>query len=162
MEDRTIRGADALAEGLSRAGADTVFALSGNHVMPVFDALLDHPGIALVHTRHEAAAVHMADAHARLAPWRPIHGSGQSPPPTGRLAGRPGIALVTGGQGHANAVAALPTAMAGEVPLVPPALKTRLEAGRLKPPSNQSKLSSLRLFCVISTNFDSISTWTGP
>jgi acetolactate synthase-1/2/3 large subunit len=36
----------------------------------------------------------------------------------GRLRGEAGIALVTGGQGHANAVAGLSTALAGEVPLV--------------------------------------------
>jgi acetolactate synthase-1/2/3 large subunit len=95
---KPIRGADALVEGLGRAGVGTVFSLSGNHIMPVFDALLGR-GIELVHTRQEAAAVHMADAYARLT-------------------GEAGIALVTGGQGHTNAVAALSTAMAGEVPLV--------------------------------------------
>lgn len=95
---QTIRGADVLAGALARAGIGTVFTLSGNHIMPVFDALHGLP-IDLIHTRHEAAAVHMADAHARLTDGV-------------------GIALVTGGQGHTNAVAALTTAMAGEVPLV--------------------------------------------
>ncbi len=93
-----IRGAEVLAQGLRRAGTRTLFSLSGNHIMPVYDALLG-TGIGLVHTRHEAAAVHMADA------W-------------GRLTGEAGIALVTGGQGHTNAVAGLSTALAGEVPLV--------------------------------------------
>jgi acetolactate synthase-1/2/3 large subunit len=92
------RGADALVEALSTAGCRTVFTLSGNHIMSVFDAALDG-GIRLVHTRHEAAAVHMADAFARLS-------------------GGPGVALVTAGQGHANAVAALATAQAGETPLL--------------------------------------------
>ena len=94
----TIRGADALVEALAQAGIRTVFTLSGNHIMPVFDAVLGR-GIELIHTRHEAAAVHMADAFARLT-------------------GEAGIALVTGGQGHTNAVAGLSTALAGEVPLV--------------------------------------------
>ena len=84
------RGADALAAALGRAGVKRVFTLSGNHVMPVFDAALD-AGLELIHTRHEAACVHMADAWARIT-------------------GEPGIALVTGGPGHANAVAALYTA----------------------------------------------------
>jgi acetolactate synthase-1/2/3 large subunit len=35
-----------------------------------------------------------------------------------RLSGRIGVAMVTGGQGHANAAAALPTALAGEVPVL--------------------------------------------
>jgi acetolactate synthase-1/2/3 large subunit len=93
-----VRGADLLARALARAGTRHVFALSGNHVMPVFDAALD-AGLAIVHVRHEAAAVHMADA------W-------------GRLTGEPGVALVTGGPGHANAICALYTALASESPMV--------------------------------------------
>src|SRR5438270_13294548 len=84
------RGADALVRAMANAGVRRIFTLSGNHIMPVFDAALDS-GITLIHTRHEAATVHMADAWARIT-------------------GEPGIALVTGGPGHANAVAALYTA----------------------------------------------------
>ena len=58
------RGADALVETFKLAGVKTIFTLSGNHIMPIFDALIDS-GIRLIHTRHEAAAVHMADASAR-------------------------------------------------------------------------------------------------
>ena len=88
------RGADALVARLHAAGVRRVFALSGNHVMPIFDAAID-AGIEIIHTRHEGAAVHMADAHARL---------------TGEI----GVALVTGGPGHANAVGALYTAAMAE------------------------------------------------
>jgi acetolactate synthase I/II/III large subunit len=87
-----------LARTLAAAGARHLFALSGNHVMPVFDAALD-ARLPLVHVRHEAAAAHMADA------W-------------GRLTGQPGVALVTGGPGHANAVSALYTALAAESPML--------------------------------------------
>jgi acetolactate synthase I/II/III large subunit len=93
-----LRGADILARSLAAAGVKHVFTLSGNHVMPVFDAALD-ANLQLLHVRHEAAAVHMADA------W-------------GRLTGQPGIALVTGGPGHANAVSALYTALCSESPLI--------------------------------------------
>jgi acetolactate synthase-1/2/3 large subunit len=93
-----MRGADIVARTLDRAGLRQVFTLSGNHIMPVFDAAIG-TGLRLIHVRHEAAAVHMADA------W-------------GRLSGRPGIALVTGGPGHTNAVAALATAQAAESPLI--------------------------------------------
>ena len=92
---QNIRGADLLVRALQAAGVTRIFTLSGNHIMEVFDALVGS-GIEIVHTRHEAAAVHMADAYARLS-------------------GRVGVAMVTGGQGHANAAAALPTALAGEV-----------------------------------------------
>ena len=92
------RGADALVQTLVKARVDRIFTLSGNHVMPVFDAAIGS-GIDLVHVRHEAAAVHMADAYARL----------------GHV---PGVALVTGGPGHANAVGALYTARMAESPMV--------------------------------------------
>jgi acetolactate synthase I/II/III large subunit len=92
------RGADALIAALEQAGTRTIFALSGNHIMSVFDAALDR-AVELIHVRHEAAAVHMADAWARLS-------------------GEVGVALVTAGQGHANAAAALCTAQGGETPLL--------------------------------------------
>ena len=98
MTARRHRGADALVEAIAATGARHVFTLSGNHVMPVFDAALD-ARLELVHVRHEAAAVHMADAHARLT-------------------GKPAVALVTGGPGHANAVSALYTAAMAESPVV--------------------------------------------
>lgn len=93
-----MRGADLVARSLALAGTRYVFALSGNHVMPVFDAALDAK-LPLLHVRHEAAAVHMADAWARIT-------------------GETGVALVTGGPGHANAVSALYTALAAESPVV--------------------------------------------
>ncbi|KJK20069.1 acetolactate synthase [Burkholderiaceae bacterium 16] len=95
---KSHRGADALAGTLAKAGARRIFTLSGNHIMPVFDACLDAE-IALIHTRHEAATVHMADAWSRIT-------------------GEVGVAMVTGGPGHANAVSALYTAQMSESPLV--------------------------------------------
>src|SRR5258706_5601781 len=92
------RGADALVRSLLGAGVRRVFTVSGNHIMPIFDASIG-TGLELIHVRHEAAAVHMADA------W-------------GRLTGEVGIALVTGGPGHANAVSALYTALMAESPVV--------------------------------------------
>src|SRR5579885_644506 len=92
-----LRGADIVVKTLERAGHTTVFTLSGNHIMSLFDAALGSK-LELPHVRHEAAAVHMADAY-------------------GRLTGKAGIALVTGGPGHANAVGALFTALAQESPM---------------------------------------------
>jgi acetolactate synthase-1/2/3 large subunit len=95
---QALRGADIVARSLARLGARSVFTLSGNHIMSIFDAAIEAK-LDLVHVRHEAAAVHMADA------W-------------GRLTGEAGIALVTGGPGHANAVGALYTALGAESPMV--------------------------------------------
>lgn len=98
MENDPIRGADILVQTLRRFGVDTIFSLSGNHIMPVYDALVG-TAISLIHVRHEAACVHMADAYSRLT-------------------GKVGIALVTGGQGHTNASAALSTSLASEAPMI--------------------------------------------
>ena len=98
MSSTTIRGADIVMRTLERAGHTTIFTLSGNHIMSLFDAAID-TRLGWSTSRHEAAAVHMADA------W-------------GRLTGEPGIAMVTGGPGHANAAAALMTAQGQESPLV--------------------------------------------
>ena len=91
-------GANAVARALAEAGVQWVFSLSGNQILDLYDALLD-TGIKLIHTRHEAAAGHMADA------W-------------GRLTGQPGVFLVTAGPGHANGAVAAGVAGAAESPLL--------------------------------------------
>ena len=93
-----LRGADILARALARAGVKHLFSLSGNQIMPVDDATHE-AGQSIHHVRHEGAAVHMADAWARMT-------------------GEVGIALLTGGPGHANGVGALYTALASESPMV--------------------------------------------
>jgi len=93
-----LRGADIVVKTLEKAGLTDIFTLSGNHIMSLFDAAID-ANLKLLHVRHEAATVHMADSY-------------------GRLTGRPGIAWVTGGPGHANAVGALFTALGQETPMV--------------------------------------------
>ena len=93
-----MRGADLLVQTLAAAGVTRIFSLSGNQIIPVYDACLD-AGIKITHVRHEAAAVFMADAWAQL---------------TGKL----GVALVTAAPGFANAVGALYTAMGSESPVL--------------------------------------------
>ena len=93
-----MRGADVLLQGLVDHGTDTIFALSGNQIMPVFDAILDHD-IRLIHTRHEAPAVFMAEAYAQI---------------TGKL----GVALVTAGGGLGNTAGALIAAQASDTPVL--------------------------------------------
>lgn len=93
-----LRGADILARALARAGVKHLFSLSGNQIMPVYDATHE-AGQVIHHVRHEGAAVHMADAWARMT-------------------GEVGVALLTGGPGHANGIGALYTALASESPMV--------------------------------------------
>ena len=91
-------GAECVVGTLIGEGVQRLFTLSGNQIMSIYDATIGRD-IELIHVRHEAAAVHMADG------W-------------GRLTGDPGIALVTAGPGHVNALSALYVARMAESPLL--------------------------------------------
>lgn len=93
-----MRGADLVAKSLAAAGVRTIFTLSGNQIMPIFDACID-VDIRLIHTRHEAAAVYMADAWAQIT-------------------GEVGIAMITAAPGFANGLSPLFSARAAESPIV--------------------------------------------
>ncbi|HKL44743.1 MAG TPA: thiamine pyrophosphate-binding protein [Roseovarius sp.] len=92
------RGADAVMRALAAQGVRDIFALSGNQIMPLFDASID-AGIRLYHTRHEAAAVYMAEGYAQIT-------------------GGVGVALVTAGAGLGNAIGPLLTARASDTPVL--------------------------------------------
>ena len=79
-----MRGADQLIAAIDDAGIDTIFSLSGNQIMPLYDAAIDRD-VSIIHTRHEAGAVYMADGFARAS-------------------GKVGVALVTAGPGLTNAL----------------------------------------------------------
>ena len=91
-------GAKLLVETLEAAGVRYLFSLSGNQILSIYDAAIER-GVRIIHTRHEAAAVHMADG------W-------------GRLTEEPGVAIVTAGPGHCNALSALFVASMAESPLL--------------------------------------------
>lgn len=93
-----MRGADLLVKTLAAAGVSRIFSLSGNQIMPIYDACFD-AGIQIVHTRHEAAAVFMAEAYAQLS-------------------GTIGVAMVTAGAGAANALGPLFTCSQSETPVL--------------------------------------------
>ncbi len=92
------RGADVVMRALAAQGVRDIFALSGNQIMPLFDASLD-AGLRLYHTRHEAAAVYMAEGYAQIT-------------------GGVGVALVTAGAGLGNAIGPLLTARASDTPVL--------------------------------------------
>jgi thiamine pyrophosphate-dependent acetolactate synthase large subunit-like protein len=93
-----VNGATLLARALRLAGIGPVFTLSGHQILPVYDAGLDER-LRFVDTRHEGAAVHMADG------W-------------GRLTGQTGVALVTAAPGHTNALTGVATAFNSESPVL--------------------------------------------
>jgi len=94
----TITGAHLLVRALRRHGVDRIFGLCGDHVNALFNACLDE-GVAIVDTRHESGATHMADGWARVT-------------------GRPGVAVVTGGPGHTNSLTGIATAWMAASPMV--------------------------------------------
>ncbi len=93
-----MRGADLVVSSLSRAGVRVIFSLSGNQIMPIYDACID-AGIRIVHTRHEGAAVYMAEAYAQIT-------------------GEVGVAIVTAGPGFTSSLGPLYAARAAESPVV--------------------------------------------
>ncbi|HEY5685632.1 MAG TPA: thiamine pyrophosphate-binding protein [Acidimicrobiia bacterium] len=81
-------GAHVLVEALLAEGVDLVFGIPGVGTLPVYDAMLDHPDLRHVETRHEQGAIFMADGYARAT-------------------GRVGVAFTSGGPGALNTVTAM-------------------------------------------------------
>ncbi len=95
-----LSGAQAIVEGLVRAGVDTVFALPGQQLDELFNAFFHaRDKIRLIHPRHEQATAYMANGYA-LA--------------TGKL----GVACVVPGPGLLNASAAIATGFAQNAPVL--------------------------------------------
>jgi len=92
-------GGKLAAKALRAAGVDCVFTLSGGHVMGIYDGCLDE-GIRVVDVRHEQAAVHAADAWARLHP------------------GTVGVAIVTAGPGVTDGVTGVANAWRANSPIL--------------------------------------------
>jgi acetolactate synthase-1/2/3 large subunit len=90
--------AGVIARCLKARGVDTVFALCGGHIMPIW-MRLDAEGIRIVDVRDERAAVYMAHAH-------------------GHMAGGLGVALVTAGPGVTNAMTGIANAHVARAPVL--------------------------------------------
>lgn len=93
-----LTGAHLVLRCLKLEGVRKIFTIVGDTILPICDAAIDE-GLEFVDTRHEAAALHMADGWARVT-------------------GQPAVALVTGGPGFANAISALPNIYSNESPVI--------------------------------------------
>ncbi len=94
-----VHGGHVVAEYLKKVeGIDTIFALSGGHIAPIFDGCLDL-GVRIIDVRHEQAAVMMAHS------WSIFKG-------------RPGVCLVTAGPGFTNSLTGVVNAYMENVPVV--------------------------------------------
>ena len=92
-------GADILWKSLVEEGVQVVFGYPGGAIMPVYDAMLNHPSIHHVLVRHEQGASHMADGYARTS-------------------GGVGVCMATSGPGATNLVTGIATAMMDSIPIV--------------------------------------------
>lgn len=93
-----MNGAQIVVGQLKKAGVTTIFSLSGNQIMPIYDACIDAE-IRIIHVRHEAAAVFMADA------WTQV---------TGQI----GVALLTAAPGYLNGIGPVYSALKAESPVL--------------------------------------------
>ena len=91
-------GGTVVGEALAAAGVSHLFFLPGGHLAPVVEGCAS-AGIRLVGTRHESAAVFMAEAWARCT-------------------GEVGVAGVTAGPGFTNAVTGIANSQSTGIPTV--------------------------------------------
>lgn len=90
---------EAVAQTLVDHDVEIVFGLMGDGNLKLIPHLMDAHGIRFLSSRHESAAIAMADGYARVT-------------------GRPGIATVTQGPGLTNALTPLISARKAATPLV--------------------------------------------
>jgi acetolactate synthase-1/2/3 large subunit len=92
-----ITGGQLICKALKLQGVGNIFGLAGDHILPTLDVMADQD-FRIIDTRHEQAAVHMADAWSRI---------------TETL----GICMYTT-PGFANAIPGLANAMHSEAPIL--------------------------------------------
>ncbi|MCP3999087.1 MAG: hypothetical protein GY722_29090 [bacterium] len=93
-----IHGGQLLARALKAEGVDTIFALTGGHIVPILDGCVLE-GIKIIDVRHEQSAAHAAEAYTRL---------------TGKL----GVVAVTAGPGVTNTMTGVMNAHYSGTPML--------------------------------------------
>jgi len=93
-----VTGGQLVAEALAEREVQYIFTLSGGHITPIYQYLENTP-VTLFDTRHEQAAVFMAEA------W-------------GKMTRSPGIAMVTAGPGFTNSLTGIASAYFSNTPLI--------------------------------------------
>ena len=96
---KKLSGAEMVVQSLRDEGVEYLFGYPGGAVLDIYDAIHTLGGIEHILVRHEQAAVHMADGHARST-------------------GKVGCVLVTSGPGATNAITGILTAYTDSVPMV--------------------------------------------
>jgi acetolactate synthase-1/2/3 large subunit len=92
-----VTGSHLICAALKLEGVKNIFGLAGDHILPLLDVMADQD-FRIIDTRHEQAAVHMADAWSRITE-------------------QPGVCMYTT-PGFANAIPGLTNAMHTEGPVI--------------------------------------------
>ncbi len=93
-----VIGGKLVAETLIERGVEYIFSLSGGHITPIYQ-YLEGSAVTIFDTRHEQAAVFMAEAWARMTR-------------------KPAVAMVTAGPGFTNALSGIANARLSNAPLI--------------------------------------------
>lgn len=94
-----MTGSQMVTEAIAKENVNVVYGYPGGAIMNVYDEIYKQNNFQHILTKHEQAAVHAADAHARST-------------------GEVGVAIVTSGPGFTNAVTGLATAYTDSIPMV--------------------------------------------
>ncbi len=94
-----MTGSQMVTEAIAKENVNVVYGYPGGAIMNVYDEIYKQDDFQHILTKHEQAAVHAADAHARST-------------------GEVGVAIVTSGPGFTNAVTGLATAYTDSIPMV--------------------------------------------
>jgi acetolactate synthase-1/2/3 large subunit len=98
VEMSEVTGGEVIARTLRDLGADVLFSVSGNQILPLYDAIID-TDLRLIHMRHEAAAAYAAAAFAAMRD-------------------APGVALVSAAPAFLAALPGVATCRHMELPLL--------------------------------------------
>ena len=95
---RNMTGGQIVVQTLHDLGAQNIFSVSGNQILPIYDAA-GECGLQIIHMRHESAAAYAAASSAEIS-------------------NQPGILLVSAGPAFVAALAGVAAAKSMEVPLL--------------------------------------------
>ncbi|PSL44014.1 acetolactate synthase large subunit [Salsuginibacillus halophilus] len=93
-----MKGSSMLIRALAEENVDVIFGYPGGAILPTYDEIYK-TGIRHILSRHEQGAIHAAEGYARVA-------------------GKPGVCVVTSGPGATNVVTGIADAMIDSLPLV--------------------------------------------
>lgn len=96
---RELSGSQMICEALKEENIKVVFGYPGGAALNIYDEIYKQTYFKHILVRHEQAALHSADAYARMS-------------------GEVGVAIVTSGPGFTNTVTGLATAYSDSIPLV--------------------------------------------